>query len=260
MFLRPRNIAYDTISASHNVLRRHARPIEHKQMRARLVRIDLEYRLAFARPAFMLLTRKFDIAEALASALATLYTVNSNDVRIIDSNTLDDIEVKVDLFNRNGRFRFNANRLKINFQNVSSKRDGEIVLQVLDAALTALEPFLSNIAIEQEVMNASLSYEAIEGQEAIGAYFAPLKTSDFLKRSKHVGLKFAEFDERAKKTLALDLSPSWSINGIVLVSANQFSESDLAEPIRTRINAYVASIERVLPQLGFSVEQSEAWK
>ena len=255
-----RNIAYDTILGPHNALRRHAKPIEQDQMRARLLRIDFEYTLDFARPAFMLLTRKFDIGETLASALAALYTVNSNDVRIVDSNTLDDIEVKVDQFNRNGQFRFNANRLNINFQNISSKRDGEIVLQVLEAVLVALEPFLSNIAIEQEVMNASLSYQAIEGQDAISTYFAPLKTSDFLKGSRHVGLKFAEIDERPNKTLALTLSPSWNVDGIVVVSVNQFSESHLAEPIRTRINAYAASIERVLPQLGFSVEQSEAWK
>ena len=229
-------------------------------MRARLSRIDCEYTLDFARPAFMLLTRKFDIGEALASALAALYTVNSNDVRIVDSNTLDDIEVKVDLFNRNGQFRFNANRLNINFQNISSKRDSEIGLQVLEAVLVALEPFLSNIAIKQEVMIANLSYEAIEGQEAISTYFAPLKTSDFLKGSKHVGLKFAEIDERPKKTLALDLSPSWNVDGNVVVSVRQFSESDLAGSIRSRIDAYAASIARVMSQLGFGVEQSEAWK
>ena len=229
-------------------------------MRARLLQIDIEYTISFARPAFALLTQKFVVAEALATALGSLYSVNSGDVRVVDSNTLDDIEIKVDLFNRNGRFRFSADRLQIKFQNLRSKQDTEIVIQVLEAALKGIGPFLSNIVMEQEIINSGLTYEAVDGPESIKIYFAPLQSSAFLQQAQQLGFKFSQFTTKPKQTLALDISPSWSDEKMIFVSVNRFSEVELSEPIRKRLDAFKMVIESLLPNLGFEVVQSESWK
>ena len=229
-------------------------------MRTRLRRIDLDYSIEFAQPAFLLLTSKYAVAEALATSLAPLYGINSGDVRVVESSSLDDIEIKIDLFNRNGQFSFGANSLRIKFKNITSKGDGEIVTKVLEAALKGMGSFLANLIIRQEVIVSNITYEAIEGPHAIRSYFEGVRFSDYLKQSNNVGFKVVEFTEKPKRTLALDISPSWSDEKGVFVTANRFSDLDLTEPIRDRLNSLIAAIETLLPKLNFNVEQSENWK
>jgi hypothetical protein len=218
-------------------------------MRVSLVRAELEFAVSFARPAFELATGATGLVESMAKSLSSKYALSSEDVRFVTGNTLADVEVKVNLFNRNGLIRLNAERLHMKFQSIATPTDMEVVTSSIELSLIGASSLLNAVPLQQEILNAHLHLRALDGANAIEAFFAPYRVGA-VGKAQLVGVKLAKVDRAARESFSFDAAPSWHDENSILVSVAQFSQADLGQDVRTKIDLVRQRVRETTESIG----------
>lgn len=180
--------------------------------------INVEHRIAFARPAVSLASQAGQLLEAIMDEVGAKYHIESSNISVRATAKLDDWLLKINLFRGLGEIRVTIDGLHALFNSLATEADLTIVSEVETGLLAALSARLPTLRYSSEKILGQLVYHIPDGVEARNAYFSQLSFPGLSERHTHRSFK-AGLRHKDKEAFGMfEVAPLWANESSLFVS------------------------------------------
>lgn len=191
--------------------------------------MEILYEATFSSPALELVTNISGAIRAFCGKITPRYPIRSEDIRVVNSPVLEDIRIKIALFNRNARLELSSEKMSVTFQAVTSA-DISIVEDCLGIITSALAEFSKDVIISQDKIILTAFFKTESTVDEVKAYFSRYAPQDQLIAEAvaafpiiraESGIKLTLIEPNESAVTSFDLAP-WRAPSLLLTMSCYF--------------------------------------
>lgn len=230
-------------------------------MQIQATSMEILYEATFSGPALELVTNISGAIRAFCGKISPRYPIRSEDIRIVNSPVLEDIRIKIALFNRNARIELSSEKMSVTFQAVTSA-DISIVEDCLGLITSALAEFAKDVIISQDKIGLTALFKAESTVDEVKAYFSRYAPQEQLIGEAVVAFPIVRAESGIRLTLiepnesavtSFDFAPAWRAPSLLLAMSCYFqgnfeaSFSEKVNYIKTKLQWIFSKIDIQTP-------------
>lgn len=211
-------------------------------MQIQATSMEILYEVTFSSPALELVTNVSGAIRAFCGKIAPRYPIRSEDIRVVNSSALEDVRIKIALFNRNARIELSSEKMSVTFQAVTSA-DISIVEDCLKLITSALAEFGKDLIISQDKIGLTVFFKTDSTVDEVKVYFSHYARQDHLTGEAIVafptfraesGIKLTLIEPNESAVTSFDFAPAWRAPSLLLAMSCYFQgnfEASLSDKI-----------------------------
>jgi hypothetical protein len=133
--------------------------------------VDITYDAFFAAPLLDLPRISLDVLKRFHEIISPRYTVPLSGLQSTGGNSLADVRLRVELFDGKGIFELTPQKLAVNFANIISSEDIEIIKDCLTLALDAVKSSIPDADISGEIIRSNCVLQISDGEFVASGHF-----------------------------------------------------------------------------------------
>ena len=171
--------------------------------------ISLNYERNFKSPAFGLLESRVSILREFYEKINPRFPLNLSDMVALPGNTLDNIGIKITLFNGNGVLELSAEKMDLCFTNLISEEDILVAKDVISLYEESFFGVFSNAQIKDTAIKTS-SWLQLQDDEKAGNSILNNFSSSYNINPEDFGAD--AFGDPVLKTSLMNLEEGWAVS------------------------------------------------
>lgn len=227
--------------------------------------IDITYQATFKTVAFELAgPGNLVVLRSLFSRLSPRYVVPTEELKSFGGTSMNDVRVQVTIANGQVTFEVTAEKLLINFKNVRTKEDLEVITDLANLGLEALHEALPTVKFREEILRFA-AFLQLKGKATNFLSQVIEVRSEHLQKPEHFGAKAAysgfkiEMENQEAAWFAhFDLIRSWANeSALIFTGGVTYQLGSSFESLKEKVAHTEQMADRFLVASGLSSEDEQ---